>query len=197
MTDLEHELDRPTVPHDNDDGEATPVPGFEQERPPFSEASIVDILQAEHKELAEAKDTLIPVKGYERTGLQVQYRLPDRGKELDDIARKVMREMKDAYSRNLYTAIDTMIHLCTGIYVQPPGVEEPVILDPENTGSPALFDVQLAQLMGMENIESSRQVVRRLFGNNDMAIIAHAEKLNRWLQNTKADLSLEIWQQGE
>ena len=162
---------------------------------PFEEASIMDLLQEDLRELAEVKEVYIPVKGYERSGIQVCYHLPGRGKELSDIARKVEREVKDRYTRNITTAIDTMIHLCSGIYVQPEGVESPVMLDPEETGEPAMFDQRLAHLMGIEGeVQSSRQVVRRLFNNNDMAIISHAEKLQRWMQDTKADVTLELWQ---
>jgi hypothetical protein len=196
--DSDHELDGTT--HVERPDQDTPVRGFDNGDPrsPFSEASIVDLLKEDLKELGETKEAYIPVKGFGRAGLQICYHLPDRGKELDDLARKVQREMKDSYSRNLYIAIDTMIHLCSGIYVQPEGVEQPVMLDPENTGYPCLFDERLAELLGMEGeVSSARQVLRKLFGGNEMAIIAHAEKLNRWLQNTKADLSLEIWQVGE
>ena len=187
----EHEL--------GNEDKATPVQEVEQERPPFSEASVMDLLQADMQELAETKEAYIAVKGYERTGLQIRYHLPNRGKELDEIARRVQREFKDSYSRNIGIAIDTMIHLCDGIYVQPEGVPEPVMLDPDNTGYPAEFDEKLAGIMGMDTteVQSARQVLRRLFGNNEMAILAHAEKLNRWLQNTKTDLSLEVWQMGE
>ena len=181
--------------------EATPVQGFENGGAPtaFSDASIVDLLQQDMREIAETKEVYIPIKGYERSGIQVCYHLPVGGKEIADIGRKVEREFKDAYSRNLNIAIDTMIHLCSGVYCQPPGVPEPVMLDPDDTGNPVGFDIQLAQLMGIEGeVQSARQVVRRLFGNNDMAILAHAEKLQRWLANTKADVTLELWQtQGE
>ena len=185
------------------EAEVTPVPGFEQEarengNSPFSGASVMDLLQADLQEIEETKEVYIPLKGYGRTGLQVCYHLPKNGKELSDIARKVEREMKDTYSRNLTIAMDTMIHLCSGVYVQPPEVSEPVMLDPEETGFPCRYDERLARILGIEGeVQSARQVVRRLFGANDMAIISHAEKLNRWLQNTKADVSLEIWQVGE
>ena len=182
------------------DEDATPVPGFENGDAPtqFSEVSIVDLLQADMQELAETKEAYIPVKGYERVGLQVCYHLPDRGKELDQIARKVQREVKDNYNRNITIAIDTMIHLCSGLYVQPAGVTERVMLDLDHTGEPVMFDEKLAEMLGIESqVSTAREVVRKLFGNNEMMIISHAEKLNRWLQNTKADLSLEIWQQGE
>lgn len=176
-----------------------PVEFEDQEAPtPFTEPSLVDLIKQDLKELSEAEDVFIPVKGYERTGLRVKYHMPESGKELDNIARKVMREQKDTYSRNLYTAIDTMIYLCDGLYVQPADVDEPVELDPQLTGSPVTFDETLAMIVGLDSENpTARQVVRKLFGNNEMAIIAHAEKLNRWLMDTKADLSVELWQMGE
>ena len=176
---------------------APPVRQLETEGGGISQ-SLLDTFQAELDEIASTKSVMIPVKGYEKTGLQVRYGMPENGKHLDQLARRVQREYKDAFSRNLYIAIDTMIDLCEGIYVQPEDVPEPVMLDPHDTGEPCEFDVTLAELMGMNGMSgSARQVVRRLFGNNDFAVMAHAEKLSRWLQNTKADLELEFWQTGK
>jgi len=174
--------------------EDAPVLGFSE----GGGVSFVDVFREELKELAEAETCFIPVKGYERTGLQIRYAMPENGKQLDNIARKVTREFKDAYSRNLYISIDTMIVLCDGVFVQPQGVEEPVMLDPEEFGQPCQFDERLAQIMGMNGATgSARQVVKHLFGGNELAIMAHSERLSRWLQNTKADLEAEIWQLGE
>lgn len=180
----------------NDAEPDTPVQGFDEQGPGFGGGSIVDVLRSEFQELAETTDVDIPVKGYGKTGLHIKYHLPERGKELDEIARRVQREIKDSYTRNLLTAIDTMIHLSDGLYVQPEDTPEPVMLDPGDTGMPVNFDHRLAELLGAEEGLTARQVVRKLFGNNDLAIIGHAEKLNRWMQDTKADLSLEIWQVG-
>jgi hypothetical protein len=147
---------------------------------------------------------MIPLVGFEKAGLRVKYRMPESGKELDGIARKVIREHKDTFSRNLYTAIDTMIILCEGLFVLPVAdleldgqPEEPQPLDPDNSGEPARYDEKLAEIMGFSDTSTAREVVRKLFGGNDMAIIAHAEKLSRWLANTKADLNVEFWQLGE
>jgi hypothetical protein len=125
--------------------------------------------------------------------------MPESGKELDNIARKVARDHKDVFNRNLYTAMDTMIILCIGLYVQPPEVDEPVELDPQEMGEPVRFDYRLGEIVGITDPEEakSRVVLRKLFGNNDFAVIAHAEKLNRWLANVKADLNVEFWQLGE
>lgn len=174
---------------------ATPVQAVDWRGP----QSVVDLFKQEQQELANAKDVYIPVAGYERTGLQVHYRMPSDGKELETVGTKVGKQYKDAYSRNLYMAIDLMILLCLGLYVQPEDVPEPVMLDPDETGEPCQFDETLAGIMGMkyEDEPTARDVVKHLFGGNQLAVIGHAEKLQRWLQNAKADLNAEIWQLGE
>lgn len=164
---------------------------------PGTPVSFVDVIQAELQELKESKEVYIAVQGYERSGLHVKYRLPNDGKVLDNISRKVMREFKDAYSRNLHISMDTMINLCEGLYVQPPEAEgEYVELDPDATGEPVQFDSRLAEIVSNgTSISTARQVVFALFGNNDLMILNHAERLNRWLMNTKADVETELWQQ--
>jgi hypothetical protein len=194
MADEEHE-GWPLKTEAGDDAANTPVPPLGTEG---ADSSLVDLFREELKELADAEFVYIPIKGYDRTGLQVKYTMPESGKLLDDIARRVARQYKDNYSRNLYISIDTMIFLCGGVYVQPDGVGEPVMLDPQETGEPCLFDERLAELMGMNGTGGSeRAVVKRLFGGNELAINAHAEKLARWLQNTKANVEAELWQLGE
>ena len=164
---------------------------------PGTPVSFVDVIQAELRELQESKEVYIAVKGYERSGLHVRYHLPNDGKILDDISRKVMREFKDQYNRNLHTSVDTMIKLCDGLYIQPPEAEgEYVELDPEQVGEPVQFDSRLADIISNgSSIGTARQVVFALFGNNDLMVMSHAERLNRWLMNTKADVETELWQQ--
>jgi hypothetical protein len=175
-----------------------PVLGFGAQGA-LSTPSIVDLFKQEQRELAETKSVFIAVKGYEKTGLQIRYRMAESGKELEIISTKINRQYKDTYSRNLYGAMDTMILLCDGLFVQPEDVSEPVMLDPDEVGEPCGFDTTLAQMLGMEldADTTARAVIRKLFGDNELAIITHAFDLQRWLQNTKADLNLEIWQVGE
>lgn len=196
----DRESDVPTrvIPPEDIVEDETPDDSPVQPFHPGADFSIIDTFKQELQELVSAESVLIPVKGYEQTGLQIKYRMPDSGKELETLGRNVMRQQKDAYNRNLMISMDTMIYLCEGLYVQPEGVEEPVMLDPDNTGAPCQFDHTLATMMGMNGApESPRAILKRLFGGNDLAIINHAERLNRWLQNTKADLNAEIWQLGE
>ena len=73
------------------------------------------------------------------------------------------------------------------------------MLDPDEVGEPCGFDTTLATMLGMDLDAdiTARAVVKKLFGGNELAVMTHAFDLNRWLQNTKADLNLEIWQVGE
>lgn len=168
---------------------------------PFSSQSVYDLFKQEQAELANATEVFLPVKGYEPIGLQIQYRVARDGKELDAVGQKVNKQFADAYSRNLYGSMDLMILLCKGLFVQPDDVPEPVMFDPEDTGEPCLFDERLAKLMGMtfQDQPTARDVVKKLFGGDrgELAVIAHAERLQRWLVDAKADLRREIWQSGE
>lgn len=168
---------------------------------PTSDRSIIDLLKQDYTEIANIKDVYIPIKGWERSGLALKYRLPHDGRELDALARKVQLEVtdkKDTYGRNFKIAMDTMIRLNEGLFVRHPSEPDVYVeLDPEETGS--ALDLgngdKLSPIFGWNGeVNSARDVVRMLFNNNDLAIIAHAEKLNRWLMDTKADLSTEIWQ---
>jgi len=157
--------------------------------------SLVDLIKAEQRELEEVRDVYIAVKGYERSGLHIRYFRPHNGKVLDDIARRVAREHKDQYNRNLFTSVDTMIELCQGFYVQTPETgDEYVELDPHMNGYPIKFDSALAEVIGGEGLNDSRAVLFALFGDNEFMVLTHMEKLNRWLMNAKADVTTEIWQ---
>jgi hypothetical protein len=173
-------------------GESTPTV--------FGEASILDLLKQDYQEVQEVEDIYIPLVGWERTGLASKYVLPDSGKDLDLIAQRVMRESKDRYQRNLHICIDTMVLLSEGLFLKPPGIDDYEPLDPEELGMPVTFKdgYRLAPIFGWEGEPpTARVAVLRLFGNQELALLGHAEKLQRWMQNTKADLDVEFWQMGE
>lgn len=161
-----------------------------------AEGSLVDLIQQDLTELSENETVIIPIKGHERSGLAIKYRLPTSGKELDEIARKVERQDKDRWYRNINTAIDTIIALCEGLYVKPQGIDDYVMLDPQGSGTPVRFDSRLADIVNLPADATARTVLRKVFGNHELAIVAHAEKLNRWLTDTKADIETEFWQMG-
>ncbi|HEY1247505.1 MAG TPA: hypothetical protein VGE97_00825 [Nitrososphaera sp.] len=162
-----------------------------------TDPSIVDMLKQELSEIEQIETAFIRIPGYDKISLQAQYRLPEKGSEIDNINRSIEREFKgeSAYVRNLFLSISIMIALNEGLYVQPIGQPEPVELDPEMRGSPVTY-VDCHAAFGFDPSMKTREVVRRIFGGSrhDMALLMHAEKLNRWMANTKADLTLEFWQ---
>lgn len=182
---------------DNDIDE--PVGPFVEEEGAISQATLLEAVKQEYEQLAKATDTYIPVIGYSASGLNIRYRLPHNGKELDAIATKVFRQVKSAYERNINVAIDTLITLCIGLYIEHPDkAGEYVEFNPDNQDGPITFiDTRLAEVLGWENITNARQAVRRLFANNEMALLSHADKLGRWMTDTSADLTTEVWQLGE
>lgn len=179
----------------------TPVEPLEKENAYFGGSSLMDALKADLEEIAEQVDVYLPVTGYSTTGLSIRYGMPESSKLLDGIVRKVLQQTKDKYDRGLFITMDTMIFLCQGLYVKHP--DDPDIwveLDPDDQGTPiTLSDGRLAINFGWEGVDSARATVRKLFGgkSHDIAIFNHGEKLNRWLQDTKADITTELWQLGE
>jgi len=172
-------------------GESTPI---------GSEQSIVDLLKADLQDVQNVEDVTIAVPGWERTGLAIRYRMPESGKELGRISQKVLRETKDTFDRNLFIAIDTMIALNVGLYVRPAGVEDYVELDPDNQGAPISLS-EKDRLVGVfgwnpDEAKTARSVVKKLFGN-DLALISHSEKLDRWLRDSKAEVEEGLWESGE
>jgi hypothetical protein len=169
---------------------------------PVSDKSIVDLLKQDYEDVATDHIVYLPITGWERTGLAIKYRHPHSGVELDAVARKVFQEIprNEQYNRGFAVALDTIIKLNEGLYVKPPGAKNYVELDPEEAGRALdLGDGEkLSPIFGWNGeVKSARDVVRKLFGNNHLSIIAHSEKLQRWLVDTKADLNTEIWQMGE
>lgn len=170
----------------------------ENDTPASNATSMLDLLKQDMQQLAASQEGVtIPVVGYEKTGLAIKYHLPESGKQLDDISTKVFRETKDSFYRNLNTAIDTMIFLCDGLYVKPADAEDYLVLDVETApGIPVRFDDRFAVMLGLPEGSSARQIVRKLFDGNDIAITMHAEKLSRWMADTNTDLTMELWQLG-
>lgn len=168
--------------------EHTPVGKLDNGRAP----SVIDLLKQDYEEFAQRRSTLIFVPGYERVKLQVKYGLP-KGKQLDKITRDVLREFKDTYSRNLWLGVDTMIELSDGLYVHPDGYDNPVPLDPDESGEAVGFNQVLAESLGWQ-VRTAREVVMKLFDNNHQAIADHVERLNGWMRNTKVDVNSAYWQ---
>lgn len=178
------------------DLENTPPVGGSDHKGPFDALSIIDVIKQEAKELADAKEVYINIQGYERAGLSIRYELPESGKALSLIGERAMREAKgDKYTTNLYITMDTIGFLAKGFYIRNPDkINEWVELDPENTNRPIGFDSTLCEIIDLKTENPTvRQMIKKLFGGNDIMIFTHGEKLQRWLSDARADVNLEFW----
>ncbi len=179
-----------------------PVDAFETEEgvhPVNAESSIVDLLRKEAEEVAKPEPAYIPVTGYEGSGLAIRYQMPDKPKELNNLASKIERETKDQYDRNLMLGIDTMLRLSDGLFVRS---EEAVSEDNPEGWVELGFDLKdtnkLCDTFGFpaEIANNARQTVRALFGN-DLKINDHSARLQRWLLDSKVSVNASLWVSGE
>jgi hypothetical protein len=158
------------------------------EEPP---ADVLDSLRQQRAELTENTTTLISIPGYERPVLLAQYRLMD-GVELNKIARKVQKQSRDQWQRQIFAATDVLIAGCTGFYVDKNDGEGPQPLtvngDPVDGYSPPL-----AEGLGF-NATTAREVLFGVFTNNELAIAAHSMRYQRWLGNTNAEVDLDFFE---
>lgn len=159
--------------------------------------SLLDALADQRNEIAASHTTMIPIPGYERSGmtLMAEYTVID-GKDLAEIGRKVTREYRSkgqSYERNLYASIDVMIASCTGIYVDRDGS---VIQLRDNDGEPITgYSQELASALRYE-AQTARQCVLGVFVNNVAALQQHSMLLGRWMGNTTTDVIGELLDAG-
>lgn len=157
--------------------------------------NLLEQLAAKRQEIADTKETFIPIPGYDKEPplLLARYRLLE-GPELAIIGDKIRREVKGRWDRTLFAAIDTFIAACIGIFVDT-GDGKPVPL--QLHGQPiAGFNDDLAEALQFkgdlrENF-NHRDVVLGLFAKNDVAITSHAMALNRWFGDTTVDVSQDM-----
>jgi hypothetical protein len=159
--------------------------------------SLVGLIKQDIDEIAQSRSVFIKLPGYAGSGLCIKFRVAREG-ETTAIARKVETQERAKKSNDerigILTAMDTIITLCDGFYVKPADVDEEVMLDPDDTGVPIRFDDRLCGLIGLPESTPARDILRKLFDNNEMAILNFADKLGRWLTDTRTDVSREVWQ---
>ena len=164
--------------------------GFSEKEAP---RSLIDLVKGDLEQLAALDHVDIPIPGYDSSGLRVRYRAPRSGRELSNLTRPILREFRnDDYGRNLAIAIDLMIELSEGLYILHPDTRETITFDPDLSGIPLNFNFALVEALGWnaDELNSSRKVVKKLFDNNDVAILSHADELNNWLKNKRYEVGL-------
>lgn len=161
--------------------------------------NLLEQLAAVRAETADDHETFITIPGYESSGitLMAKYRLLS-GQEVERIAKKAMgKNRKRNFEVGLQAAMDTMAHACVGIYIQRDEDPEPVPLtlggDPIlNYGDPKLKE----GLKLTDFANTTRKVIIEVFCNNELAVMNHSIKLQRWFGNTNSELDDEFLGEG-
>jgi hypothetical protein len=152
--------------------------------------SLMEQLRAKRQEIAERKDILIPLAGYEAEGLYVKHLLLDRPR-VEIIGEKVMRETKDRGERNQLILIDLIIASTAGFFIASRLTVDPEPLKHEETGELINQWDQLAIYLGGQPT-TAREAVYWIFAGNEFAVGNHGIALNRWFTNTGLDVDLDL-----
>jgi hypothetical protein len=189
MSEYEHEDATPSVPELVSAGRLS-----------NEEQSLWGNLAQQREEISQQRETLIQIPGYTGIDVYARYRLLT-GDELEKIARRTMGKKSGAklstWERNLTAALDTMADACSGIFYQLAGMDSPKPVTVN--GSPVLNygDPKLQEGLKIPSeVKTTRGVILSMFGNNDLAVSAHAVKLNRWFSDTNRDVDDEFLGEG-
>ena len=157
--------------------------GFPQEGVPDLPSSALDRIKRRRDQLATQHTTFMEIPGYE--GLLIaEYSIMTR-----DQIEKQRKRVQAAQSSNkldlINPALDTLIDCCVGLYYMEDDERRP--FNPEH---PVRFDAELASILNMpiEGEPSARKVLRCLFGNNDMAVLAHNMEVMEWMTEGTAQV---------
>lgn len=158
--------------------------------------SLMEQLRAKRQEVAETKETMIPLPGYEEVGLQAKYRLMDRP-EVEKIGKKIRKQgVKDRGLFQMLALVDVIINSTEGFYVHQDG--EQVELTYGDDGPHITTWPKLAEFLGHAGEpDTARNAVYWIFGNNEFAIGNHGIVLNRWFGNTGAEVDAEFLGEAE
>jgi hypothetical protein len=161
--------------------------------------SLADQLRAKRAEIADTRETFVPIVGYNGPVLATKHKLMDRH-EIEVIGRRVARETKDRGERNMRILVDQIIDSTLGFYYQRAEDPDPVQLQ-DDSGAPILGWDHLAIYLGWEGPTPGNPAVVRtalyfVFGDNEFAIGQYGILLNRWMGNTAFDVDQEFLGEG-
>jgi hypothetical protein len=150
--------------------------------------SVLDLLRQKREEISENTTADLPVPGYNNSPpvLYIRYHLID-GPTIERIGKKVMRQTKDRWDRQILAAMDTMIEAVEGFYIDMEDGSErrPLTLHGDHITT---FGPEIQEALGFE-AQNARDTVRKLFGDNDIALAGHNVLLSRWMGNTTAEIN--------
>lgn len=159
----------------------------EPEREDEPGISMKEAIRQQHKKLTDSQVVFMPLPDYEEF-LTVQYRVLDVKGELNKLSRRVAREFPDQVEGQLYSTMDAMALSCVEIFAVRQD-EKPVPLSKAigPDAPPVRYNKALAEFMGWDDLienGTAREVILRLFADNEPAIIAHGIQLNNWMTHT-------------
>lgn len=157
---------------------------------PLGKESITSRLRKAAQEAADDKTTDIDIPGYNGE-LFCRYRLLT-GEELDNIVKK-NREDSPRSEQLRNVTLDNLITSCQEFWLREEGKEIPIRQHPEYDGDRDVavrYDASLAGFLACNLREpSARQVVLAVFGNNDIAVSAHAARVSTWMMKGGNELA--------
>lgn len=158
--------------------------------------SLAEQLRAKRTEIAETRDTLIPITGYDEPVLMAKHRLMDRP-EIEQIGKRVVKETKDRGERNMRILCDQIINSAIGFYFQRATDPEPLPLEDETGETITRWD-QLAAYLGWQPQQggTARGALYYVFADNEFAIGQFGILLNRWMGNTSFQVDQEFLGEG-
>jgi hypothetical protein len=146
--------------------------------------SLKEGLRRQRQESLELDHLDLPIPEYQNPELIGRYRMIDPAR-LAEIGRSIRKDFRATEDQVVFGAIDSIIEACEGLYARVQGQKDLVPLDPDR---PMIFNKRLADYLGLENVETARDVVIEVFAHNIYAIISHNVSITRWMGDRKVDL---------
>ena len=159
-----------------------------QEETPAASSSLMESLRQQRREILADDHTDEPIPGYSNPMLVARYGIIE-ARDVSNIQRKVERQTKDRFDRELYTTIDVLLSACQGIYVLRPEDTEPVPLEGPN--GIMSYDTELAEFLDLGDVQNARQILRAVFAS-DHAVMFHALRVQRWMMRATGDNDLNF-----
>ena len=152
--------------------------------------SMMDKLRAERD--AATPDTAdINIPGY-RDKFVARYKVVP-GRIAAELGKRAQRQFNEIHEQNIWATVDLIVAANTGLYFRNFDEEDPdkqlVPLDPDHEiGDPAVVavtfsDPRTADMLHLTT-DTARDLVYKVFGENDSAIMAHGITLSRWMADT-------------
>ena len=163
------------------------------EEQPETSGSIKDKLQARRVEIADNRTYDLDIPGY-NGDLYAVYKLLD-GQRLNQIAQTVSKTTRDRAERGITAAIDTLVVACKELRVRDEG-RDLSVSEVAGLESEVRYDSQLAAFLGfsgeLSDTPTAREVLRKVFVDNEIAIAAHNQRLSRWMMGNGVSLDEEL-----